>query len=379
MRWAIAVLILGHGLIHLMGAAKGLGLADLDQLEQPISKGAGLLWLAVGVVLIVAAIAVVASVEPWWPIGLVGVVLSQGLIVSAWSDAMAGTVVNVLLLAVVAYGFAATGPMSLRARYSWAVQERLARTAPSVPPSRGALAHLPEPVQRYVRRSGAVGQPRVTHFRAMWKGRIRALPDDPWMEFVAEQHNFVDPPARFFFMNARRGGLPIDVLHVFRDAAATMDVRLLSLVPVADGAGPELTRAETVTLLNDLSILAPGALVDPEIQWEAVGDREARARYTVGVDTVSALLSFNEADELVDFISDDRLVASPDASGFTRQRWSTPLSNYRRFGPWRAAGRGEGWWHPDGSRPYAYIELELTELEVNPTPGRARRGRTGPR
>ncbi|MDH3222891.1 MAG: hypothetical protein OEO23_04180, partial [Gemmatimonadota bacterium] len=203
---------------------------------------------------------------------------------------------------------------------------------------------------------------------ARWRGRIRAGPEDAWMRFSAVQHNVVDPPTRVFYMDARKSGLPVDVLHVFQAGAATMRVRLLSIVPLVRADGPELTLAETVTLLNDLSVLAPGALVDSRIRWEAIDNRSARARYEVGENTVSAVLSFNADDELVDFVSEDRLMASSDGGEFTALPWSTPLSEYRQFGPYRVAGHGEGWWHPRDSDPFPYVELDLLSVDVNPTP-----------
>jgi hypothetical protein len=42
---------------------------------------------------------------------------SQVVIVAAWSDAMVGTIANLLLLMALLYGFAARGPLSLRAEY----------------------------------------------------------------------------------------------------------------------------------------------------------------------------------------------------------------------------------------------------------------------
>ena len=38
-----------------------------------------------------------------------------------------------------------------------------------------------------------------------------------------------------------------------------MRVRLLSLIPMVDASGPDLRRKETVTVFNDLCLLAPGA------------------------------------------------------------------------------------------------------------------------
>jgi hypothetical protein len=78
------------------------------------------------------------------------------------------------------------------------------------------------------------------------------------MSFRAHQDNFVDEPARFFFMDARRGGLPVDVYHAFAGGAATMRVRILSLAQVVRAEGPDLTRAETVTRMTTPTVLPSG-------------------------------------------------------------------------------------------------------------------------
>jgi hypothetical protein len=373
MRWLIALPILLHGLIHFMGAAKGFGFAELRTLSEPVTPRGAVLWSLSGIGVVVSALLFVVAPRLWWIVGLMAVVLSQAIIFTAWSDAKAGTVANGLLLILALYGFVSEGPSSFRAQFRSAVQEHLAETRAET--RAGAqitehdLAHLPAPVQRYVRQAGVVGQPRVTHFRATWTGRIRATADDPWMAFTAEQFNFIETPARFFLMDARKAGLPVDVLHVYEDGSASMRVRLVSLIPLVESAGPELTRAETVTLLNDLSILAPGALVEPGIRWEPLDDLSARAEYTIGANTISAVLFFDDTGSLVDFVSDDRLAASSDGTQFTRQRWSTPLSEYRRFGPYRVAGHGEGRWHPVEGDDFAYIELDLLDVDVNPRGG----------
>jgi hypothetical protein len=364
----VAVIVL-HGLIHLMGPAKAFGQAELAQLTTPISRTMGVAWLAAAVALLATAALLALSFRSWWIMGLIAVVLSQAVIVSAWGDAKFGTIANVLLLAGVVYGFMSQGPLSFAAEYRREVEARLAEAPPSPAPLTEAdLAPLPEPVQRYLRLTGSVGQPRPHHVRATWRGRIRSGPEDPWMAFTAEQYNFLAEPSRFFLMDARRAGLPVDVLHAYRDGQASMRVRLLSMIPLVDERGPAMTRAETVTLLNDMALFAPPALADPTLQpdlrWEAIDARSARVRYTVGDNEVSAVLEFNEADELVDFVSDDRLAASPDGSEFRQWRWSTPVRDYRSFGDLRVMSRGEGLWHaPEGT--YSYIELELLELEIN--------------
>jgi len=369
MRWLFFGLLAVHGLIHFMGVAKAFRVADLPQLTTPVTRAAGIGWLAAGLALLGTATLFILAPRLWWTVGLPAVLLSQLVISLSWRDAKFGTVANALVLAGVIYGFASQGPLSLRAEYRREVGRRLAQPSAPPPPTEADLAPLPAPVQRYLRLAGSLGQPRVHHFKATWRGRIRGKPDDPWMEFTAEQYNFVGEPSRFFFMEATRSGLPVDVYHAFVGESARMRVRLLSLLSIVDASGPELARAETVTLFNDLCVLAPAALVDPNIRWEPIDARAVRAHYAVGSNTIGALLSFNEAGELADFLSDDRLAASPDGTHFTRQRWTTPVREYRDFGPRRVATRGEGRWHPPEGE-FAYFEAELLGLEVNaPSPG----------
>ncbi|MDP1827849.1 MAG: hypothetical protein Q8L48_31535 [Archangium sp.] len=370
MRWALTGLLLLHGLIHSMGFLKAFGLAELTQLHQPISRPLGVLWLVATVAMLVAAFAVPAR---WfWIAGTIALVLSQVVIISAWSDAKFGTLANVVVLLAIVYSFAAHGPFSFEAQYLAAVDEGLAR-----PPAVGVvteqdLENLPAPVQKYLRVTGAIGQPRLSNFKLTWRGRIRGGPTEPWMEFEAEQHNFFGPsPSRLFLLRASRAGLPVDVFHRYVGDAATFRVRLLSIVPMVDAKGPEMNRAETVTLFNDLCFFAPAALIDPAIRWEPKDDRSARAHFTRGPETITAELWFDQKGELVDFSSDDRARRAADGT-FVKDHWTTPVREYRAFGPRRVGTRGEA--RSDSpTGPFAYGEFELQGIEYNLAPSPAPR------
>lgn len=365
MRWLMFGVLVLHAFVHLTGFVHAFSLVEVSGLTGSISSSMGVVWLLAGLVVLATAGSWIAAPRQAWWLGAVALVLSQVAIVSAWDDAKLGTLVNGLLFLGVVHRIAADGPPSFRTAYRRSVAEILAR--PIAPPriTEEDLAPLPETVAKHLRRAGVVGQPRVLRFQAEFRGRIRMGPDAPWMEFTSQQTNVLDPPTRLFLMDARRGGLPVDVYHAFEHEQATMRVRPLSLVQVVNASGPEMTQGETVTLLNDMCIMAPGSLVGPSIRWEAIDQRSARAHYRVGPHSVSAVLHFSEDGDLIDFVSDDRLAASPDGKEFTPQRWSTPLRDHRRFGPIRAPGRGEGRWHPPEGE-FAYFETEIVDLRMNP-------------
>lgn len=115
-RRVIAVVVVLHGLIHLLGAAKGLGWADVTQLANPISAAVGVAWLVAAALLVVSGVLLAVPVPRWWIAGAAAGVVSQAVIATSWSDAKVGTIANAILLAAVVYGYASQGPTSHRAR-----------------------------------------------------------------------------------------------------------------------------------------------------------------------------------------------------------------------------------------------------------------------
>ena len=363
--WLVGFVAVAHGAIHLLGAAKGLGWAEVTQLAEPIGAGPGVVWLAAAVATIAAGVLLLARVRWWWIVGAMAVVVSQVVIVTSWADAKVGTVANVVLAAAVVFGWASQGPRSARAEYRRRATAALATPRSTDLVTETDLARLPAPVAAYVRRSGALGRPRVDTMHARFHGRIRGGPAKPWMTFTGEQVNtFGTQPSRLFLMDAELFGLPVEVLHVLTGGAATMRVRALSLFPMVDASGPEMDRAETVTIFNDLCVLAPVALIDAPVAWTSIDDHHVRGAYAYGANTITAELTFDDNDELVDFFSDDRNAVSTDGKTFTPQRWSTPISAYRDLGSARLGTIGEAHWHTtDGE--FAYLQFDLDAITYN--------------
>jgi len=121
-RWVVGILLIGHGLIHMLGPFEIWGIFDIEELTgQPsfdITQAAadflGTAWLVAFAVLLVAGIGVLAH-RSWWRMWAVaGVVVSQAVIVMWWADAATGTIPNVLVVAAVVFakrlGLRSRGP-----------------------------------------------------------------------------------------------------------------------------------------------------------------------------------------------------------------------------------------------------------------------------
>ena len=160
----VAIVLIAHGLFHLLGFAVAFGFAELPQLTEHISPLFGLLWLIAGLLFLGAAGSLFFWPRWWWAIGMCAIAVSMVVIVVSWSDAKFGTVANVVVLVGAMFGFLAQGPASLRAAYDRDVGHALARPAMADLVTDEHLAHLPPPVQRYLRVTGVVGHPASTTF-----------------------------------------------------------------------------------------------------------------------------------------------------------------------------------------------------------------------
>jgi hypothetical protein len=290
----------------------------------------------------------------------------QAVLVMNWI-LMSGAIVLLALL-ITAWGMA--GPGSLHRTFTREVAARWTplSLAGGVPITDLDLAGLPAPVNRYLRAAGVVGRPRPLAYRLTFRGRIRGGPDEPWMRFHAEQFSEAAEPLRLFYMQARRRGIPIAVMHRYAGGRATMTVRLAGLVTLVDVHGPVLDCSETVTVFNDMCLLAPGTLLDPRITWRERGERTVDASFDAGGQSIAATLTFDDAGLLASFMSDDRSRSSGDGRSFTNLRFMTPVRTHRPFDNVVLAAQADAQWRLSDGQAFTYAEFSITSASFLPRP-----------
>jgi hypothetical protein len=258
----------------------------------------------------------------------------------------------------------AARPGSFRSRFARDRATLLARPVPPAPTVTEAdLATLPPLMQRYLRRVGSVGRPRVHNVRVVFDAQMRSSATSPWMKATAVQYEFFGPPARLFHMNASRGGVPIDVLHEYVDGAATFQVRIASLIPMVNKSGPGVTHDETVTLMNDVLVLAPAAVLDLPFSFESIDGRSVRAIFRNAGFEVTATLTFDAAGDLDGFTSADR---AHDREGGAAI-WSTPISAYAEVNGIRVPTHGDANWI-DATGEWTYGRFIIRSIAYNLPP-----------
>jgi hypothetical protein len=275
---------------------------------------------------------------------------------------MSTILVILVLIGVILWLLSKRGP-DLAAEYKQQLNFETAsdKSRPQPIITEGSIAGLPAPVQRYMRMNGSIGKPRVASIHLNFDAEMFQKPGQGGMRAPAEQYDRFEPPKRLFFMSTRMYGLPVNVLHDYHETSASMRVRIASLFNVVNISGQDLSRTETVTLLNDLCLYAPSWLTDKRLTWHPSDDQKAGVAFENGPYKVAATLHFNADGELVNFVSEDRAALQDDGS-LRILRWSTPMRKYKEFAGRKFATEGEAIWHyPEGE--FTYGKMTLTNIQ----------------
>ena len=364
-KYLLIILLLFHGLIHILGFLKAFDnllvplSAKLNELTLSPSKTMGIFWLIAFLLFIVSIISFLSGYKFWWLIAFSALLLSQFLILNTWTDAKYGTIPNILLLIAVIFGY---GYWSFEKSFKDDIVFGAAQTPiiESTLISEKDITPLPELVQKYLRFCGVINTPKITNFRAVFEGKMRDKGKD-WFPFKSEQYNFVPEPTRLFYMCGKMFGITVPGYHHYKNGTAVMDIRLFGLFSIIKKSGAEMNKTETVTLFNDLCLLAPAALIDKRISWENIDSNRVKATFVNHGISITAILYFGKDGELVNFTSEDRM-----ALGFNQRiTFSTPVHEYKEFNGIKVVYKADAVWHYPSIGEFTYGVFELKDIKYN--------------
>jgi hypothetical protein len=356
MRYLLFGLLFVHAIIHLAGFLKAFGLAEVAALAQPIGRTAGLGWLLAGTILLVAAGLYLTKVPSWWSVALVGIIISQALIFTYWSEAKYGTIANVILLLPVLAAFGAD-------RFSAAVERDrsalLAAAQEARPPVRDPNG-LPPPVRRWLSACGVMdrSEPIRTVFLTQHL-RMRLTPEQQtWYDGEASQLFSLEPPA--FSWAVRVTMNPLVTVYgqdVLMAREAELQMGLYGLWPVSQVSdNPKIDEAALQRYLAEITWF-PSAALSPYIEWESVDRRRARATITVGGLAAEGLFEFDEGGRFVRFTTE----RYRDPASGERTTWIAEADEYGEFGGITVPTRMHATWKlPEGD--WTWVHIEVTDL-----------------
>ena len=271
----------------------------------------------------------------------------------------------ILILAILGASLIVYKALELRRAYNAEVQDAFRQygAAETEILTENDISDLPEPVQKYLKYTGVIGKEKVKNFRLVGEGEFKTGQDKSWVKAKAEQYNFMHNPRRIYYMKLNMSGLPVVGLHVYKDVTATMLIKVAGLVTVGDAKGEIMDKAETVTVFNDMCLMAPGTLIDKRIEWEMIDQLTVKGTFNNNGVKISALLYFNEKGELVNFVSNDRYMTT-SGNDYQNAPWSTPVGEYKEYNGIKLASYGEAHWSlPEGD--FCYGKIYLKEVGYN--------------
>ncbi|MBK8700820.1 MAG: hypothetical protein IPN29_15260 [Saprospiraceae bacterium] len=278
-KYLLALLMLCHGLIHLMGFVKAYRFARLEKLNLEISRPLGLLCLLAALTFALAVFLMLRDKEFWIVLAIAAIFISQLLIFYSWIDAKWGSLANVLIAIVV---ILASGFSRFHKVFANDARNGLsAKQAMSEIVTENDLSLLPLPVRQYLKYCGVVGKPLTRNVRVEFEGEMRDKGKN-WFPFRSVQYNFYPENTRLFFMTAKMFGMTVPGYHRFVAGKASMDIRLFGLIPVVRHTGAEMDVSETVTIFNDMCLLSPSSLLEANVQWQLVDELTVRPSLQTG-------------------------------------------------------------------------------------------------
>jgi hypothetical protein len=225
------------------------------------------------------------------------------------------------------------------------------------------LTGLPEPAQRYLRYAGVVGRPIVDTVRIRQACTMRPAPNGISFPLVAEQWYRVEPPGFIWDATVPLAGIPlVRGRDGYLDGHGMMTIKLGSLVPVVDAAGPEMDQASLTRHLSEMPWF-PSAFLRERVTWEAIDDATVRVSIADGYRLATGTMTIDAEGRLVEFRSERHALVGGVAE---LRPWSAPTYAYGEFEGLRLPIRGAAVWTlPDGTA-HPYIEVELTEVAYDP-------------
>ena len=358
MKYVFAILMLIHGLIHLMGFVKGFELAEITGLTKSVTRSAAVFWLITALLFTIGTVLYLMDKSSWLLFMIPALICSQILIIGNWHETRYGTIANILILIGVVVGV--SGWVFERSFKQDVILGSQNTQAKEESITIENIDHLPPIVQKYLHFTGVVGKLKPSQTTITMKGKMRERGKD-WFAFTSKQYNFYDQFERLFFMKARMKGIPVYGYHRYKGPVARMLVKICSLIPVVDIGSELLFKAETVTVLNDLCIFSPGALIDRRFSWNTLGELTVEVKFKNKGHEVRATLYFDEDGRLINFVSDDRI----SVDDMKYHRFSTPILEYQSYGDYYLPAQGQAIWHyPEGEFIYGIFDIQ--SIEYNP-------------
>lgn len=361
MRIVFLLVVLFHGLIHLLGFIKGFGLKEIRELTLPVSKPLGVIWISATLLFLTYAVLYLLHSKYAWIIGIVAVVVSQILIILFWKDAKFGTIPNILILTVSVFSWGHYSFQNLIRQETTQLLSKSIITENRII-HESDLTKLPEPVKNWLSNSGAVGKPVISFGKVTQIAEMQMKPEqENWMTATTTQYTTIDNPAFIWSVDVRMNSfLSFRGRDKFEDGKGEMLIKMNSLINVVNEHGEKIDEGTLQRYLGEM-VWFPSLALSPYITWEQMDNNTAKATMSYKGTSGSGTFYFNSNGDVTKFSA---LRFKGNEVEAKRYEWVMNITDYKIFEGIKVPAKMSSTWKLD-DKDWTWLKLEVTDIKYN--------------
>lgn len=361
MKIIFIILVLVHGLIHLLGFLKGSGLKDIKELKLEYSQGSAQIWLIASVLFVLFGISYLLSFRYSWVIGFLTVMISTFLIITFWQDAKFGIIINFIVLLVVMVNFG-----------SYLFENQFEKEKINILQANEKIKNeildkekiktLPKIVQLWINNSGILNRDIISVGKIIQKAKLKMKPEqEDWYEATAVQYSTVNVPAFVWFVDVKMN----DFLFVYgrdkyENGKGSMIIKVNSLIKVVDEKGAKLDEGTMQRYLGEM-VWLPNVALSQYVEWKEINDTVAEATMSYKGINATGRFYFNKNGDVVKFQALRYMGNNPDAKKYN---WVMTITDYKVFEGIKIPSQMFATWELE-NKNWTWIQLEVVDVKYN--------------
>lgn len=350
-----------HGLIHFLGFAKAFGISEVKGLSLPISKPVGVVWLLASILLSIYPILNYFNNQYAWLFGFIASILSQTLIIYFWSDAKYGTLLNLIILGVVACSFGS-------ARFQTLVEKEknkilsIQEVETTEMFTESEIEDLPQAVKSWLINSGAIGKAKTQNGKVIQKAQLKMKPEqEDWYIAKALQYSTINNPSFLWTINLKMNSLMwFKGRDKFQNGKGEMLIKMNSIINVVNESGKKIDEGSLQRFLGEM-VWFPSLAVSPYVSWKEIDQLTAEATINYKNTSGSGTFYFDKSG---DFIRYEAMRFHGNEPNSERKKWILTVDNYQVFDGIKIPSKMKASWKLDNGF-WTWLKLEIVEIEYN--------------
>lgn len=362
MRILVAILLVTHALIHVLGFLKAFKIIELNLLNSTISKAYGIYWLIAAIFFLITTLLLLFKSNYWWLFGFLSVLISQIIIIVFWKEAKFGTMLNLIiwLACMFAYG---------NFSFSKQVKEEVVQMLSKVELNKkkelmrvNSIEDVPMPVQNWLRNCGVNNTFQIKSVYLKQKILMKLKPQQKkWYKATAQQY-FTTYPAAFNWSVAMNINSIISMKgrDKLENGNGEMMIKMGSIIPIVNVKNNKKVNEATLQRFLAEIVWFPSAALSSYISWEYIDERSAKATISMNNISTSGTFFFSENGEFKKFST----LRYKDLNDVQPKEWEVEVIKNKVFNKIKIPEEIHVTWKlEDGD--FTWLQLKITEIYYN--------------